>query len=274
MSKIAFSENLKYLRLKNNLSQAQLAKEIGITRQALSKYELGVSDPNLYTLIKISNYFNCSIDSLVFDSVTLNRNDLNLDLDCFEKEIESIQKTSALLESKLNSFKNSITNLKISSKNEFSKEISSIIIDLQKYKNTNDDIEYRDVSILGSVSAGNPCYIFSDIIDTVPIPKNSLSDNKEYYILNIKGDSMNKLFTPGEPILIEYTHQILNNDIVIALVDSDEATIKKVTFDDNYITLIPMSTNNIHKSKTYNIKDVCIQGKVVGKLSDILNTSL
>ena len=263
------------------MSQSQLAKAIGITRQALSKYELGTTEPNLYTLIKISNFFNCSIDTLVFGSATLNSDSVNLDLYCFEKEIESIQKTTTLLELKLNSLKNSITSLKDSSsinsknlKNEFSDEISPEVIDLEEYKLRKKNVKCRMTPMLGDVSAGNPCYVEGDILDIIPVPEDLISPHKEYYILNIKGDSMNELFSPGKPILVEHTHCVSNNDIAIVLVGTDEATIKKVKFDDDYITLIPMSTNPIHEPKTHNIKDVCIQGKVVGKLFDILRPSL
>ncbi len=65
-----------------------------------------------------------------------------------------------------------------------------------------------------------------------------------------------------------------NDDIAIVLVGTEEATVKKVEIDGDYITLIPMSTNPIHKQKTHHIKDVCIQGKVVDKLFDILRPSL
>lgn len=283
MSKSVFSENLKYLRLKNNISQTQLAKSIGITRQALSKYELGDTDPNLYTLIKISNYFNCSIDSLVFGSVKLTDNSLKLDLDCFEREIETIQKTAILLESKLNSLRHSINTLKKSSSianlkhlenNEFAEEIYPNVIDLQGYKEKVKNVKCYMTPFLGDVSAGDPCYAEEELIDIIPISKDLLCPSKEYFILNIKGDSMNKLFEPNELILVEHTHYVLNDDIAIVLVGTEEATVKKVEIDGDYITLIPMSTNPIHKPKTHHIKDVCIQGKVVGKLFDILRPSL
>lgn len=275
--KIVFSEKLKQLRLNNNLSQSKLAKNIGITRQALSKYELGTAEPNLYTLIKIANYFNCSLDSLVFDSIMLDKNISNLDLNYFKSELNSIKKTNDLLALKITNLESSLkalaTNKNIDSfkslKEEFSNYISYDLIDLHEFKNKKEDIKYSNIPVLGSVSAGTPCYVFSDIIDSVPIPEHLLSSSKEYYILHTSGDSMNKLFDDGEPILVECTNSILNSDIAIVLVGNDEATVKKVEFNDNNITLIPLSTNPIHKPKTYNIKDVCIQGKVVCKLSDL-----
>ncbi|NQU53797.1 MAG: helix-turn-helix domain-containing protein [Bacteroidetes bacterium] len=59
-----FSENLKFLRLRRNKSQVNLAVELEITRTTLSGYERNVQPP-LKTLIKISDYFNVSLDALI-----------------------------------------------------------------------------------------------------------------------------------------------------------------------------------------------------------------
>lgn len=75
-----FPSNLKELREQNNLSQKELASYIGINRSTLSYYESGQSEPTLTNLIKLSNYFDCSIDSLVFglnNQENLNSNKYN-----------------------------------------------------------------------------------------------------------------------------------------------------------------------------------------------------
>ncbi len=53
------------LRKKNNLSQEELAEKIGVSRQAISKWESGTSLPEIEKLISLSEYFNVSIDYLV-----------------------------------------------------------------------------------------------------------------------------------------------------------------------------------------------------------------
>lgn len=278
-----FPIKLKTLRLSKKLTLTELAKNIGITKQSLSLYENGSREPGLYTLVKLAEYFNVNLDFFITENLNISESLLELNPDLLKDDINNLKKLISNMENTLISYKQILSNLEftinsIYNKNnyneEFSNEISSIIIDLQKYKTTNDDIEYRDICSYGPISAGNPFDFSNDCVNSIPIPKSLLSDNKEYYILNINGDSMNKLFAPGEAILVEHTHHVSNNDIVIALIGATESTIKKVSLSDRYITLIPMSTNNAHKSKTYNIKDVCIQGKVIGKLSDLLNTLL
>lgn len=49
---------LKKLREKNNLSQGDLAKAIGVSRQSISKWELGLNQPKLDKLIALSKLYN------------------------------------------------------------------------------------------------------------------------------------------------------------------------------------------------------------------------
>ena len=58
-------EKLYTLRKKNNLSQEQLAEKLGVSRQAISKWESGASLPEIENLIMLSECFNVSIDYLV-----------------------------------------------------------------------------------------------------------------------------------------------------------------------------------------------------------------
>lgn len=59
------SEKIYTLRRKNGLSQEQLAEIIGVSRQAISKWEGGLSVPDSEKLIAISEYFNVTLDYLL-----------------------------------------------------------------------------------------------------------------------------------------------------------------------------------------------------------------
>ena len=63
---MTFSSKLQKLRKDNNLSQEQLASELCVSRQAISKWELGTL-PDINNLVKISNFFDCSLDYLMND---------------------------------------------------------------------------------------------------------------------------------------------------------------------------------------------------------------
>lgn len=60
-----FAENLKRIRKENNLSQEQLAEELGVSRQAISKWESQVAYPEMDKIIALCNKFNLNIDDLL-----------------------------------------------------------------------------------------------------------------------------------------------------------------------------------------------------------------
>ena len=61
----AFSERLIKLRKQKGLSQEQLGAAVGVTRQTVSKWELGDTTPELGKLVQLSDYFQLSVDELV-----------------------------------------------------------------------------------------------------------------------------------------------------------------------------------------------------------------
>ncbi len=61
--------NLKYLRKKKGKTQDALSAELQIGRTTLANYEAGISEPNVETLITISNYFGISVDALLSKNV-------------------------------------------------------------------------------------------------------------------------------------------------------------------------------------------------------------
>mgnify|MGYP004596211307 FL=1 len=60
-----FKDNLKELRQEKNLGQVELAKAIGVSKGVISLWENGLREPTMYSLIKLANFFNISIDELV-----------------------------------------------------------------------------------------------------------------------------------------------------------------------------------------------------------------
>ena len=58
-------KNLKELRKQNNYSQIQLGELIGFGQHAISSWEKETREPDIKTLIKLANLFNCSVDYLI-----------------------------------------------------------------------------------------------------------------------------------------------------------------------------------------------------------------
>jgi transcriptional regulator with XRE-family HTH domain len=69
MKKMAFSDNLQYLRRKNKITQEELADEISVTRQSVSKWETGEAYPDTDKLILLCEKFNLTMDELLRGNV-------------------------------------------------------------------------------------------------------------------------------------------------------------------------------------------------------------
>ena len=59
-----FGKLLKKLREKEGISQRELAKELGVGKTTVSVWESGLTEPNMTSLKKLSEFFNISIDEL------------------------------------------------------------------------------------------------------------------------------------------------------------------------------------------------------------------
>ena len=62
---MAFSENLQYLRTRDNLTQEQLAERLEVSRQSVSKWEGGQSFPEMDTILRLCDMFSVSLDTLL-----------------------------------------------------------------------------------------------------------------------------------------------------------------------------------------------------------------
>lgn len=60
-----FNDRLADLRRRKGLSQEQLGYELGVSRQTVSKWELGQSYPDFQKLVLLSDYYEMSLDELV-----------------------------------------------------------------------------------------------------------------------------------------------------------------------------------------------------------------
>lgn len=66
-----FKEKIKHLRKTNDMSQEELADKLGISRQAVSRWETGETLPDAAMLVRLSSVFDVSIDSLLKDELEI-----------------------------------------------------------------------------------------------------------------------------------------------------------------------------------------------------------
>lgn len=68
-----FSEKLKQCRTENNLSQENVAEQLNVTRQAVSKWERGINEPDIETIIRLSDMYKVTIDQLLREDLSVVR---------------------------------------------------------------------------------------------------------------------------------------------------------------------------------------------------------
>lgn len=66
---MAFSENLQFIRVRSGITQEQLAEQLNVSRQSVSKWESGTSFPEMDTLLRICDLYHVNLDTLLRGSV-------------------------------------------------------------------------------------------------------------------------------------------------------------------------------------------------------------
>ena len=120
-----------------------------------------------------------------------------------------------------------------------------------------------NLPLLGGIAAGSPVEAIENSDENIQIPLHLISANKKNYVLKVEGDSMvNKGIVDGDKAIVEYCNDAENGDIVVALINDNEVTLKKLKKDKDKIYLIPANDN--YKIQSFNLNEIKIQGKLKG----------
>lgn len=98
------------------------------------------------------------------------------------------------------------------------------------------------IPILGNVKAGYDYLAQENWIGTVDVDK-KLADSGELFALKVKGDSMSPILIEDDIVIVKRQNDFETGDIVVAIINGDEATIKKGKKSDTSILLQPFNTN-------------------------------
>ena len=121
------------------------------------------------------------------------------------------------------------------------------------------------IPVLGTVAAGIPISAVEDILDYEEIDS-SFQSQGEFFALRIKGDSMQPKMDDGDVVIVKQQSDANSGDTVIALVNGDEATCKKLQKTENGIMLVSTNPNYLpmfFTNEEIQTKPVVILGKVV-----------
>lgn len=120
-----------------------------------------------------------------------------------------------------------------------------------------------ELPLYGAIAAGRPIEAMQNP-DTILVPE-TLRTNNPCYVLEVKGDSMiEEGILDGDWVVIEQRQEARNGEIVVALVDDADATLKRLEKKRDQVILHP--ANNEMQALVYPANQVQIQGVLVGQM--------
>jgi len=121
-----------------------------------------------------------------------------------------------------------------------------------------------ELPFYGRIAAGVPIEAISNP-ETLEVPSDMISPNKQYYVLEVSGDSMiDAGILSGDKVIIQNCDSANNGEIVVALVDENDVTLKFFHKEGNSIALKPANKN--YETKVLSYDRIRIQGKLAGLL--------
>lgn len=99
------------------------------------------------------------------------------------------------------------------------------------------------IPLLGTVKAGYDYMAQENWEGTIDVEKELVGDGKEYFALKVHGDSMSPVLIENDIVIIRKQNYFETGDIVVAIINGDEATIKKGKKSETSILLQPFNTN-------------------------------
>ena len=110
-----------------------------------------------------------------------------------------------------------------------------------EYAKPQDDL-IAEVPLLGKITAGSPIEAIENPDEMFALPSYLIPKNKEVFTLNVSGESMiNAGILDGDIVIVEKRNTARNGEIVVAMTDENEVTLKTYYKEDGYFRLQPQN---------------------------------
>ena len=120
-----------------------------------------------------------------------------------------------------------------------------------------------ELPVMGRIAAGTPIEAIQHVSHNVAVPAAMLASAARHFALEVKGNSMiNAGINNGDVVVIQEQATAQNGDIVVALIEGEEATLK--TFRRRGTTIALEAANPAYETRLYQDHQVRVQGKLVG----------
>ncbi|RDY68531.1 MULTISPECIES: transcriptional repressor LexA [Halobacillus] len=115
--------------------------------------------------------------------------------------------------------------------------------------------------VIGKVTAGSPITAVENIEEYVPLPDTLAGSDDNTFVLIVQGESMIEAgILDGDMVIVRQQQTAQNGDIVVAMTEDEEATVKRFFKERNHVRLQPENAT----MEPILLQDVSILGKVVG----------
>lgn len=126
---------------------------------------------------------------------------------------------------------------------------------------TEPEVPVRQVPIVGRVTAGQPITAVENIEEYFPLPEKLAPSGDQVFMLEVMGDSMIEAgILDGDYVVVRQQNNAENGDIVVAMTEDYEATVKRFYKEKDYIRLQPENST----MAPIIVENVKILGKVIG----------
>ena len=143
-------------------------------------------------------------------------------------------------------------------RSEYGNKLIELLVP-NEYENQNEDVV--NVPLLGKVTAGSPIEAIEVPNEFFALPTYLIPNKKEVFTLTVSGDSMiNAGIFDNDIVIVERCNSAKNGDMVVAMNDDNEVTLKTFYKEDGYFRLQP---ENDFMTPII-LKDVTILGKAIG----------
>ncbi|MEM9012171.1 MAG: transcriptional repressor LexA [Pseudomonadota bacterium] len=121
----------------------------------------------------------------------------------------------------------------------------------------------HELPVMGRIAAGTPIEAIQHVSHTVSVPGDMIASASKHFALEVKGDSMIEAgIHNGDVVVIREQTDAENGDIIVALVEGEEATLKRLRRRGSAVAL--EAANPVYETRVYRADQISIQGKLVG----------
>ncbi|MEK3989666.1 MULTISPECIES: transcriptional repressor LexA [Robertmurraya] len=133
-------------------------------------------------------------------------------------------------------------------------DLDEVVSNIPKYNIVN-------VPVVGKVTAGIPITAIENVEEYFPLPERLAPADEQVFMLEVMGDSMIEAgILDGDYVIVKQQQTANNGDIVVAMTEEDEATVKRFFKEKDYVRLQPENSS----LTPIILRNVSILGKVIG----------